>query len=66
MLGLEWDGIVRQGSPADLLITSATSWSGLLARPPQRRVLRNGQWLPAAPTQQPSPALARLEASTHR
>jgi cytosine/creatinine deaminase len=64
LLGLAWDGIVRQGSPADLVITSATSWSELLARPPQRRVLRGGQWLPAAPTQQPSPALARLEAST--
>jgi cytosine deaminase len=64
MLGLAWDGIVRQGSPADLVITSATRWSELLARPPQRRVLRSGQWLAAAPTQQPSPALARLETPT--
>jgi cytosine deaminase len=64
MLGLAWDGIVRQGSPADLVITSATRWSELLARPPQRRVLRSGQWLPAAPTQQPSPALARLQTPT--
>ena len=66
LLGLAWDGILRQGSPADLVITSATSWSELMARPPQRRVLRGGQWLPAAPTEQPSPALARLEASTLR
>jgi cytosine deaminase len=66
MLGLAWDGIVRRGSPADLVITSATSWSELLARSPQRRVLRGGQWLPAPPTQQPSPALARLDASTLR
>jgi cytosine deaminase len=63
MLGLDWDGIVRRGAPADLVITSATSWSELLARPPQRRVLRCGEWLPVAPTQQPSPALARLDAS---
>jgi cytosine deaminase len=66
MLGLAWDGIVRRGSPAHLVITSATSWSELLARSPQRRVLRGGQWLPAPPTQQPSPALARLDASTLR
>lgn len=62
MLGLDWDGIVRRGAPADLLITSATTWSELLARPPQRRVLRSGQWLPAAPTEQSVPALARLGA----
>jgi cytosine deaminase len=61
MLGLAWDGILRQGAPADLLITGATSWSELLARPPQRRVLRNGQWLSGPPTEQPAPALARLD-----
>lgn len=61
MLGLAWDGILRRGAPADLLITGATSWSELLARPPQRRVLRSGQWLSSPPTEQPSPALARLD-----
>jgi len=63
LLGLAWDGIVRRGAPADLLITSATSWSELLARPPQRRVLRGGQWLPPAPTEQPAPSLASLDSS---
>lgn len=63
LLGLAWDGIVRSGAPADLLITSASSWSELLARPPQRRVLRAGRWLPPPPTQQPSAALASLGAS---
>jgi cytosine deaminase len=62
MLGLAWDGIVRVGAPADLLITSATTWSEFLARPPQRRVLRDGAWLPEAPTEQPAPILARLDA----
>jgi cytosine deaminase len=61
MLGLAWDGILRRGAPADLLITGATSWSELLARPPQRRVLRSGQWLSSPPTEQPVPALARLD-----
>ena len=60
MLALTWDGILRRGAPADLLITSAASWSELLARPPQRRVLRAGQWLPAAITEQPAPSLASL------
>jgi cytosine deaminase len=60
MLALAWDGIVRRGTPADLLITSAGNWSELLARPPQRRVLRAGQWLPAAITEQPAPSLASL------
>lgn len=60
MLDLAWDGVVRRGAPADLLITSAGSWSELLARPPQRRVLRAGQWLPPAPTEQTLPTFASL------
>ncbi|MEY3751384.1 MAG: hypothetical protein RLZZ186_1803, partial [Cyanobacteriota bacterium] len=63
MLGLEWDGILRRGGPADLLITSATSWSELLARPPQRRVMRAGQWLEPPLSQRPAAALASLGAS---
>ena len=63
MLGLAWDGIVRPGAPADLLVTSAGSWSELLARPPQRRVLRAGQWLEPPPSQQPPPRLASLAES---
>lgn len=47
LLNLAWDGVLRVGGPADLVLTSAVSWSDLLARPPQRRVLRHGQWLPA-------------------
>ena len=63
MLRLEWDGILRRGSPADLLITSATSWSDLLARAPQRRVLRAGRWLEPPQSQQPAAALASLGVS---
>ena len=47
LMHLPWDGVLRVGGPADLLVTSAASWSDLLARSPQRRVLRQGQWLPA-------------------
>lgn len=59
LMGLEWDGVLRSGAPADLVVLAAGSWSELLARAPQRRVLRAGEWLPL-----PSPPAlaARLEA----
>ena len=47
ILGLSWDGVLREGGPADLLVTDAVSWPELLARPPARRVMRGGRWLPA-------------------
>jgi cytosine deaminase len=59
-LGLPWDGVLRRGAPADLLITNATRWSELLARPPQRRVLRAGRWLEPPQAEQPDPLLASL------
>jgi cytosine deaminase len=63
LLGLAWDGVLRPGAPADLVITNAHSWSELLARPPQRRVLRAGQWLEPPSCQQPDPVLASLGSS---
>ena len=45
LMGLAWDGVLRPGSPADLLVLEAGSWSEVLARPPQRRVLRQGSWV---------------------
>ncbi|MCT0202662.1 amidohydrolase family protein [Synechococcus sp. CS-602] len=46
LMGLAWDGVLREGAPADLILLAASNWSDLLARCPQRRVLRQGQWLP--------------------
>lgn len=60
LLGLSWDGIVRVGAPADLLVTNATSWGELLARSPQRRVLRGGIWLKPPASQQCDQRLASL------
>jgi cytosine deaminase len=60
MLGLAWDGVLRPGSPADLVVVAATSWQELLARDPQRRVLRGGRWLPPPAAEAPSPLLAAL------
>ncbi|MEX1323670.1 MAG: cytosine deaminase, partial [Synechococcaceae cyanobacterium] len=57
LLGLEWDGLVREGGPADLVLLAAGSWPDLLARSPQRLVLRDGHCLPPPALQQPSPLL---------
>jgi cytosine deaminase len=46
LLDLAWDGVLREGSPADLVVLDCAGWGELLARPPRRRVLRAGQWLP--------------------
>ena len=62
LLGLAWDGVLRRGAPADLLVLAASSWSELLARTPQRRLLRAGQWLEPPAAQQPDPRLASLGA----
>jgi cytosine deaminase len=62
LLDLPWDGVLREGSPADLLVLGASSWGDLLARPPRRRVLRAGQWLPPPDQELPSALLAALEA----
>ncbi|MEI6829121.1 MAG: amidohydrolase family protein [Synechococcaceae cyanobacterium ELA445] len=52
LMELAWDGVLRVGSPADLVVLGARSWGELLAAPPQRRVLRSGLWLPS-PTLEP-------------
>lgn len=60
LLNLEWDGVLRLGGPADLVVLAARSWTELLARCPQRRVLRGGAWLPPPRTEAPSPLLRQL------
>ena len=62
LLDLPWDGVLREGSPADLLVLGASGWGDLLARPPRRRVLRAGEWLPPPDQEAPSALLAALEA----
>jgi cytosine deaminase len=63
LLDLPWDGVLRVGSPADLVVLSCSSWGELLARTPRRRVLRAGRWLPPPPAEAsagPHAALAGL------
>lgn len=57
LLGLDWDGVLRPGAPADLVVLAARNWSEVMARSPQRRVLRAGVWLEPPPMEQPSPLL---------
>ena len=44
LMQLEWDGTIGIGSPAELLLVDASSWSEALSSPPQRRVLIHGGW----------------------
>ena len=61
LLDLAWDGVLRVGGPADLVVLAARSWVELLACSPQRRVLRGGTWLEPPQRDLPSPLLATLE-----
>jgi cytosine deaminase len=61
LLRLDWDGVLREGAPADLVVLGASSWTDLLARPPRRRVLRAGHWLSAPPSEEPSPLLTACD-----
>ena len=59
LLNLAWDGVLRPGAPADLLVLGVSDWQGLLAGPPQRRVLRQGIWLDPPLSEAPSALLSR-------
>jgi len=48
VMGLPWDGVLRPGCPADLVVLEASSWGEVLARPPRRRVMRQGVWIDTA------------------
>ena len=61
LLDLAWDGVLRVGGPADLVVLAARSWVELLACSPQRRVLRGGTWLEPPQRDLPSPLLATLQ-----
>jgi cytosine deaminase len=66
LLRLEWDGVLRMGGPADLVVLGATSWTEVLARSPQRRVFRQGAWLPPPRSEAPAPILRHLPAPEPR
>ncbi len=45
VMELKWDGIIRRGGPADLIMLEANSWSEALSFPPPRKIMVNGAWL---------------------
>ncbi|AII49982.1 cytosine deaminase [Synechococcus sp. KORDI-52] len=45
VLQLEWDGVLRDGAPADLISVEGQGWSDLIRCPPQRQVLVKGHWV---------------------
>ena len=45
LMGLEWDGTLQVGGPAEFLLLEAASWAEALSTPPKRQVLINGSWL---------------------
>ena len=45
LMGLVWDGVLRNGAPADLIHLPQGGWPELLAIPSARRVLAGGQWI---------------------
>ncbi|MBV1865681.1 MAG: amidohydrolase family protein [Rhodobacteraceae bacterium] len=45
-MGLEWDGVIRDGAPADLVLFAARTSGELSSRiTPERIVIREGNWL---------------------
>jgi len=49
LMGLDGPGWLRDGGPADLIVTEARCWSEFGARPVQRQVIRRGQPLDLTP-----------------
>ena len=43
-MDLAWDGVIREGAPADLMLLEASSWSEALMSPPARQILIAGHW----------------------
>ncbi len=45
LMGLEWDGRLRAGAPADLIHLPGGGWPELLSMASRRRVLAGGHWV---------------------
>jgi cytosine deaminase len=57
LLGLGWDGVLRLGAPADLVVVGSGGWREALCGERSRRVLRAGRWLPPVSPQPLPPPL---------
>ncbi len=45
LMGMTWDGVIREGAPADAIYLPVQSWTEALAAPPARRLLVGGIWV---------------------
>ncbi len=45
LMDMAWDGVIREGAPADALLLPVQSWTEALAAPPERRLLVGGGWV---------------------
>ena len=45
IMGLEWDGSLEVGVPADFVSLESFSWSEAMSASPARRVMIKGQWI---------------------
>ncbi len=45
ILGLQWDGTLKKGSPADFVLLEADSWADIISTSPSRTVMVNGAWI---------------------
>jgi len=49
LLGLQWDGLFKKGSPADFVLLDSSSWVKALSERPKRKVVVNGEFLNELP-----------------
>ena len=45
LMGLESDGILKSGIPADFVVLDAVSWSVAISSQPERKVMIKGNWI---------------------
>tara|TARA_Y100001968_G_scaffold19617_1_gene15399 strand:- start:992 stop:2308 length:1317 start_codon:yes stop_codon:yes gene_type:complete len=50
ILRLQWDGVFRNGSPADFILLDSNSWVKALSERPRRKVVINGEFLNELPS----------------
>ncbi len=45
VMGMQWDGTIGVGSPADFVVIDASSWTEALTTKTKRQILLSGKWL---------------------
>ena len=45
VMGMQWDGTIGVGSPADFVVIDASSWTEALTTKTKRQIFLSGKWL---------------------